>query len=113
MGGAYYCFCSKNVLLRERKVEKEGLVYRYDRFCRDLDKREAERRLAAGEPFVIRQRMPDSGSTSFEDAVYGTITVDNSELEDQVLIKSDTCRPTTSPMSWISPMRHNTCRQGE
>lgn len=90
MSGAYYCFCSKERIagLKE-KFEKEGGVYRYDRHCRDLDKQDAERRLAAGEPFVIRQKMPDSGSTSFDDAVYGTITVDNSELEDQVLIKSD------------------------
>ncbi|MGE5614714.1 MAG: glutamate--tRNA ligase [Bacillota bacterium] len=90
MGGAYYCFCSKERIAAEKeRLEKEGLVYRYDKHCRNLDKQEAERRLAAGEPFVIRQKMPDSGNTSFEDAVYGTITVDNSELEDQVLIKSD------------------------
>lgn len=90
IGGAYYCFCSRERIagLKE-KCEKEGSAYRYDRHCLEQGKHETERRLAAGEPFVIRQKMPDSGSTSFDDAVYGSITVDNSELEDQVLIKSN------------------------
>jgi glutamyl-tRNA synthetase len=90
LGGAYYCFCSKERLtsLKEEN-EKEGKAYKYDRHCLGLSKQEIGLKLAAGELFVIRQKMPDSGSTSFDDAVYGTITVDNSELEDQVLIKSD------------------------
>ncbi len=89
-GEAYYCFCSKERLssLKE-ELEKKGTTYRYDRHCLGLSRQEVEEKLSAGEPFVIRQKMPDSGSTSFEDAVYGTITVDNSELEDQILIKSD------------------------
>lgn len=89
-GEAYYCFCSKERLssLKE-ELEKEGITYRYDRHCLGLSRQEVEEKLSAGEPFVIRQKMPDSGTTSFEDAVYGTITVDNSELEDQILIKSD------------------------
>lgn len=87
---AYYCFCSKERLAAvKEEIEKNGGTYRYDRHCLGLSKEEVDRKLAAGEPFVIRQKMPDTGSTSFEDAVYGTITVDNSELEDQVLIKSD------------------------
>jgi len=90
LGGAYYCFCSKERLSdMKEKCEKEGKTYKYDRHCLSLSKQEVEQKLAAGEPFVIRQKMPDTGSTSFEDAVYGTITVDNSELEDQILIKSD------------------------
>ncbi|HEX2946397.1 MAG TPA: glutamate--tRNA ligase [Clostridia bacterium] len=89
-GAAYYCFCSKERLAAvKEEIEKNGGTYRYDRHCLGLSKEEIDRKLAAGEPFVIRQKMPDTGSTSFEDAVYGTITVDNSELEDQVLIKSD------------------------
>jgi len=90
MGEAYYCFCSKERLsaLKE-ELEKKAITYRYDRHCLGLSRQEVEEKLSAGEPFVIRQKMPDTGSTSFEDAVYGTITVDNSELEDQILIKSD------------------------
>jgi glutamyl-tRNA synthetase len=90
LGGAYYCFCSKERLTSlKEEYEKEGKAYRYDRCCIGLSKQEIDAKLAAGEPFVIRQKMPDTGSTSFDDAVYGTITVDNNELEDQVLIKSD------------------------
>ncbi|MEN6315390.1 MAG: glutamate--tRNA ligase [Clostridiaceae bacterium] len=90
LGGAYYCFCTRERLASlKEEHEKAGQSYKYDRHCLKLSKQEIEQKLAAGEPFVIRQKMPDTGSTSFEDAVYGTITVDNSELEDQVLIKSD------------------------
>lgn len=90
LGGAYYCFCTKERLTAMKEdLEKTGGAYKYDRHCLSLSKQEIEQKLAAGESFVIRQKMPDTGSTSFEDAVYGTITVENSELEDQVLIKSD------------------------
>jgi len=89
-GDAYYCFCTKERLAKLREEqEAAGMTCRYDRHCLSLSKEEVERKLAAGEPFVIRQKMPQSGVTTFEDAVYGTITVDNSELEDQILIKSD------------------------
>ncbi len=90
LGGAYYCFCTKERLAADKEAhEAAGKPYRYDRHCLHLSKEEVDRRLTAGESCVIRQKMPDSGSTSFDDVVYGTITVDNSELEDQVLIKSD------------------------
>lgn len=90
LGGAYYCFCTKERLNRLREEqEAKGLGFKYDRHCLSLDKKEIETRLVQGESFVIRQKMPDTGSTSFSDVVYGTITVENSELEDQVLIKSD------------------------
>ncbi len=90
LGGAYYCFCTKERLTAMKEdLEKAGGSYKYDRHCLSLSKQEIEQKLTAGESFVIRQKMPDTGSTSFEDAVYGTITVENSELEDQVLIKSD------------------------
>ena len=88
-GGAYYCFCSKEELeIRCADKAKEGIA-RYDGHCAALDKEETERRLAAGEPYVIRQKMPRDGTTVFDDLVYGRIEVDNSELEDQILIKSD------------------------
>ena len=89
-GYAYYCFCDKE-RLESLKVTHEGseAVFKYDRYCLNLSKKEIEKNLAENKPFVIRQKMPTEGSTTFEDVVYGTITVDNSELEDQILIKSD------------------------
>lgn len=88
MDQAYYCFCTKERLdmLRENSDEPGA---GYDRHCRDLPKEEIEKNLAAGMPYVIRQKMPLEGSTTFEDAVYGSITVENSELQDQILIKAD------------------------
>ncbi len=89
-GGAYYCFCTKEEL--EKRIghdEQNGGISRYDGHCRALPKEEVERRLAAGEPYVIRQKMPTVGTTVFHDLVYGDIAVDNAELEDQILIKSD------------------------
>ena len=85
---AYYCFCSRERL--DRLKEGAGSASPgYDRHCRDLPKEEAARLLADGTPRVIRQKMPLSGTTVFHDAVYGSIAVDNKELEDQVLVKSD------------------------
>ena len=87
---AYYCFCTKERLdtLHENKGDGE-FSGGYDRHCRNLPKEEVERLLAANTPYVIRQKMPDEGSTTFDDAVYGSITIENKELEDQILIKSD------------------------
>lgn len=85
-GAAYYCFCSKE---RLEALPEIGGARRYDKHCLSLSKEEVQKRLSAGEPFVIRQNMPAVGSTTYHDSVYGDITVDNSELEDQVLIKSD------------------------
>lgn len=86
-GLAYYCFCSKERLdsLKGDSEFSQG----YDRHCRDLPKSEVERLLKENVPYVIRQKMPLEGSTTFEDSVFGTITVENSELEDQILIKTD------------------------
>lgn len=90
MGAAYYCFCTQDRLTRlKEEYEAEGKVFKYDRHCYGLSKAEVERRIANGEPYVIRQKMPDTGTTSFTDVVYGTMTVDNSVLDDQILIKSD------------------------
>lgn len=90
LGGAYYCFCTKE-RLNELKEQQDaaGQGHRYDRHCLKLSKEEVAQKLANNEPYVIRQKMPDTGTTSFDDAVYGTITVDNSELDDQILIKTD------------------------
>lgn len=88
-GEAYYCFCDKERLegLRTSVAGKEISVY--DKHCLHLSKEEVEANLAAGKPYVIRQNNPTEGTTSFEDEIYGTITVDNSELDDMILIKSD------------------------
>ncbi|HOJ09362.1 MAG TPA: glutamate--tRNA ligase [Clostridiales bacterium] len=89
-GAAYYCFCDKE-RLEQIKGAQDGsdAVHKYDRHCLNLTKQEIEKNLAENKPFVIRQKMPVQGTTSFDDVVYGTITVDNSELDDQILIKSD------------------------
>ena len=87
MGHAYYCFCTKERL--ESLHNEAGGIAKYDGHCRDITLEEADRRIAAGEPFVIRQKMPREGTSSFEDAVFGLVEIDNAELEDQILIKSD------------------------
>lgn len=90
-GNAYPCFCTRERLdqLREQAGGTGSYAGGYDRHCRDLTVVEVAALLAAGTPHVIRQRMPLTGITTFVDTVYGSISVDNSELEDQVLIKSD------------------------
>lgn len=85
-GKAYRCFCTKE---RLEKLQEDSVGGGYDRHCRDIPKEESDRLAAQGVPFVIRQKMPLEGSTTFEDAVYGSITVENSELQDQILIKTD------------------------
>ena len=88
-GGAYYCFCQKGEE-EEAPAEDEGKeIRKHVCACRDLPLDEALRRVEAGEPFVIRQRIPHEGTTTFHDASFGDITVENKELEDQVLLKSD------------------------
>ena len=83
-GGAYYCFCEKCA-----SEEDTGDFDRADDPCRDLPLEDALRRVEAGEPYVIRQRIPKEGTTTFHDAVFGDITVENSTLDDQVLLKRD------------------------
>lgn len=90
MGHAYYCFCTKERLAElKAKCEAEGTTFKYDRCCLNLRPEEIEQKLSEGVPYVIRQKMPQTGTTTFEDAVYGTITVENNTLDDQILIKSD------------------------
>ena len=88
-GEAYYCFCGKERLesLKQEVTGKEIIVY--DKHCLHLSKEEVEAKLAAGVPYVIRQNIPNEGTTSFEDEIYGKIEVPNSELDDMILIKSD------------------------
>ena len=88
-GEAYYCFCDKERLesLRTEVAGKEITVY--DKHCLHLSKEEVEANLAAGKPYVIRQNNPNTGTTTFHDDIYGDITVDNAELDDVILIKSD------------------------
>lgn len=89
-GEAYYCFCDKERLdtLKTEVVEGKEIMM-YDKHCLSLTKEEVEENLAEGKPFVIRQNNPKEGSTTFHDELYGDITVDNSELDDMILIKSD------------------------
>ena len=85
-GKAYRCFCTKE---RLERIQNETVGGGYDRHCRDLSEAEIQEKLDAGVPYVIRQKMPIEGSTTFTDAVFGEITVENSELQDQILIKQD------------------------
>lgn len=88
-GEAYYCFCDKE-RLESLKTEVDGKeIMMYDKHCLHLSKEEVEANLAAGKPFVIRQNIPNEGTTTFHDELYGDITVDNAELDDMILIKSD------------------------
>ncbi len=88
-GEAYYCFCDKE-RLESLKTEVAGKeISIYDKHCLSLSKEEVEEKLAKGIPYVIRQNNPTEGKTTFKDELYGEITVDNSELDDMILIKSD------------------------
>ena len=88
-GEAYYCFCDKERLEGLKKVVAGKEIHVYDKHCPHLSKEEVEEKLAAGVPYVIRQNNPTEGTTTFEDEIYGDITVDNAELDDMILIKSD------------------------
>ena len=83
-GHAYYCFCEKT-----ESAEDSGEFERADDPCRSLDPAEAMARVDAGEPFVVRQRIPHEGTTTFHDASFGDVTVENKTLDDQVLLKRD------------------------
>ena len=90
-GEAYYCFCTPE-RLASLKTDIDGNgkeITQYDKHCLSLSKEEIEANLAAGKPYVIRLNVPKEGETSFEDEIYGTITVPNAELDDMILIKSD------------------------
>ena len=89
-GEAYYCFCTAERLqkLRERQAAMKQAPG-YDGHCRNLSKEEVEAKLAAGEPYVIRLKMPYEGETVVNDGLRGEIRFENSKIDDQVLLKSD------------------------
>ncbi|MDD4371827.1 MAG: glutamate--tRNA ligase [Anaerostipes sp.] len=88
-GQAYYCFCDDERLETLKVKAGEVMISHYDKHCLSLSKEEVEEKLASGVPYVIRQNNPTEGTTSFVDEIYGEITVDNIELDDMILIKSD------------------------
>jgi glutamyl-tRNA synthetase len=89
-GNAYYCFCSEERLKKMREdQEKKKIAPMYDRKCVGLTKEEIEKNLKAKKPYVIRMKVPYSGVTEFEDLIRGSISIDNSNIDDQILVKSD------------------------
>lgn len=89
-GAAYYCFCDKDRLEEVRVLQKaSGQAPHYDGHCRELSKEEIAEKLASGIPYVIRQKMPKDGTTTFHDEIFGDISVENETLDDQILIKTD------------------------
>ena len=92
-GEAYYCFCDEERLKSlVQKIEVDGETKEisvYDKHCLHLSKEEVEKNLAEGKPFVIRQNNPTEGTTTFHDELYGDVSVENKELDDMILIKSD------------------------
>ncbi|HZP01585.1 MAG TPA: glutamate--tRNA ligase [Terriglobia bacterium] len=90
LGCAYPCFCTPEQLqARRAQAEAEGRAWKYDRTCLHLSEPERSRRRKEGQPFAIRFRVPDSGRTTFDDLVFGRITLENAEIEDFVLLRSD------------------------
>ena len=87
-GAAYRCFCDKEDS-EEQEVAEGVSIHKYDGRCSRLSPEEIQAKLDAGMPYVIRQKIPQEGSTTFHDAIFGDITVENSTLDDQVLIKRD------------------------
>ena len=89
-GKAYYCFCTEEELAARREAaSKRGETFKYDKHCLHLSPEEVQRRIAAGEPYVIRQNVPEHGEASFDDVLYGHIAVDCADLDDMILIKAD------------------------
>lgn len=88
-GEAYYCFCDEERLESLKVKSGDVVVSHYDKHCLNLSDEEVEEKLNAGIPYVIRQNNPTEGTTTFTDEIYGEITVDNIELDDMILIKSD------------------------
>ena len=88
-GEAYYCFCDEERLASLKQIIGDKEIVIYDKHCLHLSKEEIDEKLASGVPYVIRQNNPKEGTTTFHDDIYGDITVENEELDDMILIKSD------------------------
>lgn len=89
-GDAYYCFCSRERLEQVREEQKiKGLVPKYDGLCRNLSLDEAKERIAKGEEYVVRQKLPSNYDIKFHDLVRGDIVINTDDIDDQVLLKSD------------------------
>lgn len=89
-GGAHYCFCDEDMINAQRELqEARGESFKYDDPCKLMSEEEIQARIAKGDAYVIRQSIPLTGTTSFDDEVFGHITVDNETLDEQILIKSD------------------------
>ena len=89
-GKAYYCFCTEEELTaRREEAQRRGETFKYDKHCLHLSEEEVQRRIRAGEPYVIRQNVPEHGEASFDDVLYGHIAVDCADLDDMILIKAD------------------------
>ena len=88
--GAHYCFCDEEMINAQRELqEARGESFKFDDPCKNLSIEECEKRIENGEPYVIRQTIPTTGTTSFDDEVFGKITVENDTLDEQILMKSD------------------------
>lgn len=89
-GGAYYCFCTKDRLDEMHRIQQaSGMATKYDGHCRHLSKEEIDELLAKGVPYVVRQKIPETGETTFHDEVFGDITAPNDTLDDNILLKTD------------------------
>ena len=89
-GHAYYCFCTRERLEEARaEAEKKGETFKFDKHCLHMSREEIQRRLDAGEPYVIRQNIPTTGKAGFDDVIYGHVEVDCDTLDDNILIKAD------------------------
>lgn len=89
-GAAYYCFCTPEELeTRRAEAEAKGDTFKYDKKCMHLSKEEIQERIARGDSYVIRQNTPAEGTVTFEDMIFGSITVECSTLDDMILLKAD------------------------
>lgn len=90
LGGAHYCFCSEEDIENQRKIaQARGESFIYKDPCKNISVSDARSRIKNGESFVVRQNIPTSGTTTFHDEVYGDVTVENSTLDESILLKSD------------------------
>ncbi len=90
LGGAHFCFCKEDEIEKQREIASaKGVAFKFVDSCKNLTNDEVQTRIKAGETYVIRQTINPEGTTSFEDEVYGTISVENASLDEGVLLKTD------------------------